>query len=472
MTARALLREEAQKILDYRRLDAAMKSTTGAVVWRDPKMRPIAWQLELGDVCDNLVMSLRQRTGSRLLLSAPPRHGKTEYIGRGMPVFAMLSSKEPVNVFYVTSSRDRAVEVSWNARRSIEKIYEQTRDRRYAPGKNWTTTSWTTEGGHSWEGMGWSATTGGIGCNMLIMDDLIGSSEIYRSASARASIQRVLREDLMSRIMNGGVAVHMETRRGTLDTTAWLAENYGSVWNSVVWKCYEEGRGYLWPENYGETWRKTMPHLTDDSPIWRSLYQQEPVEEGGTLLPMDWLLPYYVETPEICAQKADRVVIGADLAATGKTKSDPACFVVMAVRGAYRDILHVINRRCDYVEQRQILRDLCKTWRPNAIVVERAAGGDAMISELQREVAGLRGESAVGDKVSRLMPHLGRFAALQVRTPKNAQWVGSWREELSSFTGTPGRLDNQLDATVWALVAAETPQQINAWKVAKAMGLT
>jgi len=214
-----------------------------------------------------------------------------------------------------------------------------------------------------------------------------------------------------------------------------------------------------------------MPHLTESSPIWRSVYQQEPIEEGGTLLPMEWLINCYIEEPDVAAKKCERVVIGGDLAATGKTKSDPACFVVMGVRGAFRDVLHVVNRRCDYVEQKQILKDLCQQWRPSSVVIERAAGGDAMISDLQREIRGLRGEPAVGDKITRLTPHLGRFAALQVRVPKNQPWVTPWREELSAFTGTPGRLDNQLDATVWALVAAETKPQVDARAVARAMGL-
>lgn len=471
MTPRQLLQAEALDILNRRRLESARLSTTGAVIWRDPKVRPVKWQLELGEVCDSLVLSLQQRTGARLLLSAPPRHGKTEYVGRGMPIHAMLSSKQPVNVLYATASGDRAKEVSWRVKSAIERVFEQTRNRRFAPGRAWSTTEWETEYGHSWKGIGWGAATGGIGCNMLIMDDLIGTSESYRSVSERESIQRVVAEDLLSRLMDGGVAVHMETRRGTLDTTQWLSENFGKIWRSVVWKCFDEDRGYLWPENYGESWRESMPHLTESSPIWRSVYQQEPVEEGGVFIPMEWLIGHYIETPDICAQKADRVVIGCDLAATGKTKSDPACFVVMAVRGAFRDILHVVNRRCDYVEQKQILKDLCQRWKPATVVVERAAGGDAMIAELQREVRGLRGESAVGDKITRLTPHLGRFAALQVRTPKHEPWVAQWREELSAFTGTAGRLDNQVDATVWALVAAETKHQVDARAVARAMGL-
>lgn len=467
MNARVLLKEEAKKILANRRIQRAHESTTGAVIWRDPLVKPVAWQLELGEVCDQFIQAVHNREGPRLNLSAPPRHGKTEYVGRAMPIHAMLSSNRPITFYYVTASDERAEEVSRRVKSAVERIYEQTGDFRFQPGEKWSTTDWETAYGFAWKATGWSANTGGIGAQILIMDDLTGTSETYRSPSKRERIKHVIKEDLMPRVMDGGGVIHMETRRGTLDTTQWLLDNYGSVWKSVVWKCYDEERGYLWPENYGDAWRRTMPHLSDNSTIWRSLYQQEPVEEGGVLIPMDWLTNTYLETPLVARSLAERVVIGVDLAATGKTKSDPACFVVVAVRGAYRDILHVVNRQCDYVEQKQILKDLCTTWKPNAVVVERAAGGDAMIAELQREIRGLRGESAVGDKVIRLNPHLGRFAAGQVRTPKaQEQWVGPWREELSAFTGTAGRMDNQVDATVWALVASDTKPKIDAARAA------
>lgn len=442
---------------EARRLARAVRSTCAAVTWRDPSVVPMPWQRDLGAVCDRVARSALTGSWSRVTLAAPPRHGKTEHVGVGLPIrcyLGALAIGRPFTVLYATAAEGRAAECAGKVRSAIERIYRLTGDPALAPGDIWTRTQWVTRGGLRWTAVGWTGATGGIDADLLVMDDLIGSSQAYRSPATREQIRRVVQEDLLSR--RATAAVQMETRRGVEDTTAWLDREYGEVWTPYVWQCYDPDRGYLWPERYGEEWRASMPHLTDTSPIWRSLYQQEPVPEGGTLIPMEWTTATYPEPPEIAARVADRVVIGVDLAATGKTTSDHAAFVVVGIRGAYRDILHVVRRRCGYVEQRQILRDLCATWRPSAVVVELAAGGDAMVDELASEVRGLRGERASADKVTRLTPHLGRFAALQVRTPAQPQsWLGSWREEVTAFSGTPGEPDDQVDATVWALVAAE-----------------
>jgi phage terminase large subunit-like protein len=443
---------------EARRLARAVRSTCAAVTWRDPSVVPLPWQRDLGSTCDRVAQAALTGQWSRVTLAAPPRHGKTEHVGVGLPIrcyLGALAAGRSFTVLYATAAEGRAAECSGKVRGAIERIYRLTRDPALAPGDIWTRTQWVTRGGLRWTAVGWTGATGGIDADLLVMDDLIGSSQAYRSPATREQIRRVVQEDLLSR--RATAAIQMETRRGTEDTTAWLEREFGAVWTSHVWPCHQPDRGYLWPERYGAEWRASMPHLTDSSPIWRSLYQQEPVAEGGTLIPPDWLTATYPEPPDIAARLADRVVVGVDLAATGKTTSDHCAFVVVAVRGAYRDILHVVRRQVGYVEAKQILRDLCATWRPSAVVVERAANGDAVLDDLGAEIPGLRGERAAADKVTRLTPHLGAFAARQIRTPASPQpWVGPWREEHAAFSGTPGEPDDQVDATVWALVAAET----------------
>lgn len=488
----ALTREEQVQLRNTARLELARRTTVDAARWRDPTVIALSWQHDLGKVCDRLVDSALLATGLRVTISAPPRHGKSEFTGRAMPIRAYLAAAAKgvkFSILYVTSSSDRAEEVSDRVRAAIERIYAETGNETFAPGPIWKRTSWETTGGLAWTAFGWEARTGGVGANLLIMDDMLGTSQVYRSASKRAQLRRVVQEDLLSRLVDGGSALQMETRRGTDDTTAWLLREWPDTWEEHVWKCYDPKRkrraatvraaravaqgaqasvvaantqereedAYLWPSTYGPAWRASMPHLTDSSPVWRALYQQEPVPEGGTLLDPAWLLATYPEPPEIAREFADLVVLGCDLTNTKKKTSDPAAFSVVGKRGAYRDILHVVERRCGYVEQKQILRDLVTTWKPDVVIVERAAGGDAMLDELAGEIPGLRGEFPKGDKVTRLTPHLGRFAAKQVRTPlEGARWVGPWREEHGGFTGLDGEPDNQVDATVWALAGCET----------------
>ncbi len=440
----------------------AQRSTLGAARWGDARFKPVAWQYELAAMCDGIVNATLRHAGVNVALSAPPRHGKSLLVGRSMGTNAILQSDEPMQVLYATSSTNRAVEIAQRVRANIERIYQITQDEQYAPGRIWGQTEWETAGGHAWASVGVTSSTGGIGCRLLILDDLIGTHAFYRSAARRKLIRRLVSEDLLSRVMRRGSVVHMETRRGVLDTTAWLMENFGSAWSQRVWACHDPARGegdaaYLWPEQYGVAWRRTRPDLTDASAVWRSLYQQEPVSEGGTVIDATWLDATYPESPEACAANADRIVAGVDLSRTKRTRSDHSAIVVIACRGAYRDIVHVTRKKMSYPEARRVLVEICAEWKPSDVVIELASGGQAMVDELAPVVPGIRGANASTDKVSRLTPHLGKFAAGQVRTPRQVQpWSRSWRAEHEAFTGVDGEEDDQVDATVWALVAADS----------------
>ena len=453
-------RSEARQFL------AATRSTCAAVRWRDPSVVPLPWQLELGAACDALVdVALSPDGWARTTLAAPPRHGKTEHVGVGMPLSAMLRAARegrPLTVLYATSAGERADEVSVKVRGAIRRAHRLTGDDAFAPGDIWQRTAWQTKGGLRWTALGWTASTGGVDADLLVMDDLIGSSQVYRSRSSREQIRRVVQEDLLSR--KARVAVQMETRRGIEDTTAWLEREFGDVWQSRVWRCHDETRGYLWPEMYGDAWRAANPHLTDSSPIWRSLYQQEPVPEGGTLIDPEWLTRTYPESPAIAARLADRIVIGVDLAVTGKTTSDYCAAVVLGVRGAHRDVLQVVRQRLGPLEQRAMLVDLCSKWKPSDVLVEEAAGGHRIVEDLRAAgVSGVRGQPPRGDKVTRLAPHLGAIAA-DLRMPYTSEpWALDFRDELSSFTGRADAHDDQVDALVWAMVAAAPVSRAYTW---------
>ncbi len=454
---RRLPETERRAALDALRLARIPSSVSAAVRWRNPRFRPLPWQRDLAAVCDRLRDDSLAGRSPRMTLSAPPRVGKTEHTGRGLPLSAMVAAgDDPMPIIYATSAKERAEEVSHAVRSAVERYHRETRDDRFAPGRKWGTLEWETEAGHRWTAFGWTSSTGGVPGRLLIGDDLLGSSEAYRSRSVRLRLRRVWQEDLLSRLESGGGALQMETRRGLEDTTGWLTTEYPDTWERHVWRMWDPADGYLWPERYGEAWRAANPHLTDSSPVWRSLYQQEPVPEGGTLIEPAWLTRTYPEDPEWVARTADRVVMGVDLAFTGRERSDHCAFVVVAVRGPWRDVLHVTRRQMPWREQVATLRDLIDRWRtqPGNVVVERAANGAAVVDQLAEEVGALRSEPATRDKASRLTPHLGTVAGA-LRLPARAPWRSAFVEELLAFTGAADAHDDQVDALVWAMVGAQ-----------------
>ena len=447
--------------------ERARRSVLQAMQWRDPRVQPTRLAVELGALCDSVLAT----PGRRVLASAPPRHGKTEAIGRAMPLSGALRAQvegREWRVLYVTSTDTRARDVCRDARRDAERIYRETEDPWWAPSDVWSATQWATKGGYSWVALGREAASGGVGAHMLLLDDLIGSASAYRSRATMDALRCAVQEDHLSRLLDGGRVVHLETRRGVADTTAWLSEEYG--WEHHVWRCHEPGRGYLWPEVYGAAWRATMPHLTDASPVWRALYQQEPIPEGGTLIPPEWLDATYSEPPKIAARLAERRVLGADLAATGR--GDPAAIVVLGCRGAYRDVLWAGKLVAPYPDQRRWLVEVAREWDVHSAHVERAAGGDAMVADLEAVVPGIQGHVPRGSKAMRAAPYLPVIAARQYRLPASPEpWVRAYREGMTSVTGEGDEDDHEFDASVWALVGAASDRRPTHRQWAQALGV-
>lgn len=445
----------------------AGKSTVRAARWRNKDYRAARVHHEIGDVCDRSVRGALARQGIMALVSSPPRHGKTELVGRALPINGAIRAQaagQDWPVLYATSAADRAEEVSWQVRAAAERIFRETGDPWWAPGAKWGILKFETEGGFAWNAVGVGSTTGGIGCRQLIMDDLIGSAAVYSSGAKRGAIVRAVEADLLSRLMKNGSAIHMETRRGTEDTTAYIAEHYGSVWEQHVWRCWEPERGYLWPEEFGEDWRARNPHLTDSSPVWRSLYQQEPIPEGGTLIEPEWLTATYSEPPAIAAKMCDRVALGVDLAASGK--GDPCAIVVIGMRGAYRDLLWAGKRTIPYPEQRQWVTEAASEWGATEVHIELASGGHALESDLKSTVPGVQGHPPRGSKALRATPFLPLMAGGQLRLPREVQpWMREYRQDMTSVTGTGDEEDHYLDATVWALVGLHGKRRVrhSAW---------
>ena len=66
------------------------------------------------------------------------------------------------------------------------------------PGKPWTDTEWVTVGGNGWVGCGSGGATGGIGANLVIMDDVTGSAARARSEAWGNHAWEWLEEDWLN----------------------------------------------------------------------------------------------------------------------------------------------------------------------------------------------------------------------------------------------------------------------------------
>jgi len=445
--------------------------------WRDQKVYTAhRFAKSISKVCDKWVDAFVNGTSLLQSYHAPPGHGKSEHVGKGMGINAMARAPGKA-ILYVTATAERAEEVSMAVRSACERLSACGAFPHLAPHPDgpWTTTVFRTVGNNWWTGIGSGGSTGGINAHGIIIDDITGSAKRQASAAERETMQRFLLEDVLTRLRHSGPIANMETRRGLNDITAFLQKTWGDGIDTHVWRCKakegeQDGRQegeWLWPERFHAGFFAAMPHLVPGSPIWESLYQQNPITEGGSVIYEDWCNNHYEGTPEEASRTCSHLLIGVDPAAKTGERNDPSAFVVAGVRGTDLLILYseAIKRSSPDSEQR--LQDLVEHWRavsgkPVSLVIEDTSVGQGWIPNLKKRGLTVNAVQVAGrgDKVERMNPHLAKWAGGQILLPIFAAWRFAFVSEMT--TVPEGEHDDQWDAisaVLWYIESTRSKMQ-------------
>ena len=445
------------------RVERALRRTAEVPHLRLNEWRPEAFHQHLGATLDRFGDLCLKGEHPRLIVATQPRVGKTELVGRSLGPRLMARCKG-FSVLYTTSTETRAREASRAARHTVEVLYKAmpTTFAHLKPGRPWTDTEWCTAGGNTWVGTGAGGATGGIGAHLVIMDDVTGSAARARSTAWGDRAWEWLEEDVLSRLMRGGGAIQMETRRGVNDQTGRLRRAYPGLWREAVYACQAErdrprwdwrAEGeYLCPGlGFDARWREANPHLR--GALWARLYQQRPTDEEGSLWRREWLAHRYTVSPGEMARLCDRTAFSVDAASTGGG-GDHSVIQWWGWRGPVAHLLGQWRGQWDYTVLRATLQDQIAACRPNAVLVEDTSNGRPLADELARVVPGLIRVPAKGSKSARWLAATPRAQAKQVLLPEpgNCPWVADMIERMVSLDGEGDEVDDEADA--WAIADA------------------
>lgn len=445
------------------RIERALRYTADVPYLRLQDYRPETFHRHLGATLDRFGDLCVRRKHPRLIVGTQPRVGKTELVGRSLGP-RLMALHPGFSVLYTTSTESRAGEASRAARRMVETLYTAMPNvlSHLKPGKPWTDTEWVTVGGNGWVGCGSGGATGGIGANLVIMDDVTGSAARARSQAWGDHAWEWLEEDVLSRIMHGGGALQMETRRGVRDQTGRIRASYPGRWREAVYACQAErdkpawdwrAEGdYLCPGlGFDATWREANPQLR--GALWARLYQQRPTDEEGSLWLREWLTHRYTGRPAEVARSCDRTALAIDAAATDGA-GDHSVIQWWGWRGPIAHLLGQWRGQWSYPTLRATLLDQVQAVRPNAVLIEDTSNGRPLADELRTVVPGLIRVPARGRKADRWVAATPRAQAGQVLLPtvEYAPWLPDMIERLVSLDGEGDEVDDEADA--WAIADA------------------
>lgn len=413
----------------------------------------------------------------RLIITMPPRYGKTLTVSRLFPPWH-LGRNPRHRVMMVSNSQSLADKNSRVARNFIKSrvyhdIFPQTQ---LAPDSQnvseWDIADTDGEGGAS--ALGMFGSSQGKGAHIMIFDDMIKNREQVESQTQRDKIDDAYTDDFLSRLEPGGAIIIMNTRWHQDDQVGRVVKREGLKIDGGKWVILNlpalaiegdaMGRAIgepLWAERYPLA--EVLERRDSMGPYgWSSTYQQDPKPAEGNIYKEKWFKPYTRVMPPYI-----RTIRYWDLAMSEKTTAD---FTVGLRLNLCQDMEHYVD---DIARAQVELHDLPRFIK-DVILADgpKVAQGFEMKGYMTRAVTALakdpelsayilRGYNVEHDKLTRTLPFAARASLGLIHVVIGAAGMKElaadvYVEELKAFPN--GAYDDQVDASsgAWEMIYDKT----------------
>lgn len=407
----------------------------------------------------------------RLLITTPPRHGKSLLSSVYTPAWYLNKYPEK-RVILASYGDDFAAE--WG--RQVRDLIENNQDRLSigVSKESSAANRWAVDqhnGRMVTAGVGGQLT--GRGADLFILDDPIKDAAEASSATIRDQKWDWWRQVAQTRLEPGGVVILIQTRWHEDDLAGRILLHEPELWTHINLPALAEeddllGRApgeALCPQRYDENALGAI-QTSIGTAAFSALYQQRPQPEGGGAFKKKdfryWSTQPSEEKTYILHDDDGSLLVPAkecwrfitmDLAMTKRTTSDYTVASIWDVAPWLNPsrliLVHVERERLEGAEHVDFAQKLWDTYKPSFIGIEEAMQGSMTMAFAQRQgilVRPLKHKSK--DK-----PFRAKDAELLVENhrvyfPKKAVWLGEWEHELLLFpTGTH---DDQVDTFAYA----------------------
>ena len=456
--------KQKQEERDHCRTNLSFKEFIEQV---NPSFQFYTWNLRL----IALLQEVADGTLTRLMVQVPPRHGKSELCKLFAAYYLLRYQSRYVGV--TSYSMDLAATFSRASR-----AYYQAGGGRFNPAAQ-AVQFWETEqrAGMWCAGSGGSIT--GKGASLCVVDDPVKGREEAESPAYITKLSDWYKSTLRTRINpDGGAIVIVQTRWSETDLIGLCMDlekiappEFREGWHLVDYPAFYEEWDYrpavpdcitveedfrttpgepLCPERYDATALGQIKAAIG-SREFGALYQQNPVTLEDAIFKPSWWR--YREPLPIRSEDSpgyQRIILSVDCAFTATATSD---FVAIAAIGqrddATFDVIDVLNERIDVVGTMEALQQWVHRFIPTAVLVERAANGEAVIQMLSKKIPNIIGIKPDKSKIARASGAAPMIEAGSVYLPPQAHWL---EFALNQFTTFPaGKNDDLVDAVTQGL---------------------
>lgn len=427
------------------------------------------------DLCKHLqafFVSSQKQEMPKLLLEAPPQHGKSLICAVLFPAW-IIGVRPDLRIAVATYTFNLA------KKRNIEiqRIMESVSYRTIFPEVRLRQGNKAVEGARDAEGfevvgrdgsmrfVGVGGSLTGFPVDIGIIDDPYKDMSEARSQSMNNSVIEWYNAVFKTRLSKISGTVMMLTRWATNDLAAWCMQN--EKWIEHKYRAIDNDKALV-PALHPLTQLMEIRDSMPDS-IWEAMYQQNPVIQGGNIIREEWLR-YYHQYP----QKFEKLFLVGDTAQKTKEHND---YSVLSVFGESENMLYMLDMWRAKVTAPS-LRDaaiiIWNKWReginntlPTGFYIEDKASGTGLIQELLIQsaipIVPLQRDK---DKYTRLMDVLNYIQAGRLYVPANAPWTITVVNEMMAFSGDmKHEHDDIVDTIVDGLTIAFGPGHISSLDV-------
>jgi predicted phage terminase large subunit-like protein len=297
--------------------------------------------------------------------------------------------------------------------------------------------------------------------DIIIIDDPLKAADAS-SKSKREHVNEVYRNTIVHRLndkRNGAIIIVMQ--RLHIDDLCGYVLKGPDPWDSVILPAIATrtedipiGEQRFYRRQEGEALHAERESLDDlkrqraqmGADYWAAQYQQEPIPPDGALIKRQKIRRYERVPMRV---QGSYILQSWDTALRTDEKNSYSVCVTLLVYNENYYVLHVFRDRLEFPELRAKAENLAREYKPDRIVVEDSAFGQALVDELKK--AGYRAIHfrPEGNKVARMSVQSIKIENGQVFLPTQAAWLDDFEAELFAFPDAPH--DDQVDALSQAL---------------------
>jgi len=422
------------------------------------------------------VAEAASKDNRRLIITIPPRHGKSEIVSVRLPAWYM--GKWPTRqIICATYQDDFAADFGRMVRGCVQsdefsKLFPSVK----LSADSKAADRWSTGLGGAYKAAGVGGSLTGRGAHLAVIDDPLKGRAEADSKIERDRVWNWYRSVLYTRLMPGASIILLQTRWHDDDLAGRLLieqDNGGDKWQLIDLpalaekgdKLEREAGEALWPAWYP---KDTLEQIrrTIGPREWSALYQQKPIEDEGAYFKHGWFPRY---NPMEATQKFKAEKYLDSLSETAQRRSThfavygASDFAVTADGGDYtvhliigidpEDQIYVLDLWRDQTAPDvwiDIMADMIHRWKPLQWgcakgQIQRSVGPFMKKRLAERKAyCHIEEYAEVGDKTIRARSIQARASMGKVLLPENADWLDAFLYELTRFPA--GKNDDQIDA--------------------------